>query len=363
MYSRFQKIAATKFEVSQEEAEKEGLSQEDFSNLNEIEQVLKAVGISVRDSIDNFRDVDDIIDDISEKWTSFSDVQKSGIATAVAGTRQRENFLILMENMDLVAKYEKIAAESAGTAAKKMEAYTSGVEAAQKRLTASLEKWALMLNSSGVLETVYNGLAAVADNLILFGAALIAAAGIVGKGTLMSGVVGGAGKVAGFLGNMGQVFSGTANQSADAEYAKSAWSRMWAETSAGMDSVAGEVYSSALNRAAVALTDEEKATYKIIQSTFLAQEATDRKRIAEELLNGNISEETIALLDDTTKTKLVSSLKEEELNVLQDEYDARFKNVVAIRKLEEQYKNEEDASRKLEEAKERKYAELNYSEE
>ena len=121
----------------------------------------------------------------------------------MAGTRQRENFLILMENMDLVAKYEKIAAESAGTAAKKMEAYTSGVEAAQKRLTASLEKWALMLNSSGVLETVYNGLAAVADNLTLFGAALLAAAGIVGKGTLMSGVVGGAGKVAGFLGNMG----------------------------------------------------------------------------------------------------------------------------------------------------------------
>lgn len=363
LYSRFQKIAATKFEVSQEEAEQEGLSQEDFSNLNEIEQVLKAVGISVRDSIDNFRDVDDIIDDISEKWTSFSDVQKSGIATAVAGTRQRENFLILMENMDLVAKYEKIAAESAGTAAKKMEAYTSGVEAAQKRLTASLEKWALMLNSSGVLETVYNGLAAVADNLTLFGAALLAVAGIVGKGTLMSGVVGGAGKVAGFLGNVGQVFSGTANQNADAEYAKSAWSRMWAETSAGMDSVAGEVYSSALNRAAVALSDEEKATYKVIQSTFLAQEATDRKRISEELLNSNISEETVALLDDVTKTKLVSSLKEEELKILQEEYDAKFKNVLAIRELEAKYKDEEDATAKLAEAKRKAYAEMNYSEE
>ena len=334
MYSRFQKIAATKFEVSQEEAEKEGLSQEDFSNLNEVEQVLKAVGIAVRDSVDNFRAVDDIVDDISEKWTSFTDVQKSGIATAVAGTRQRENFLMLMENMDLVAKYEKIAAESAGTAAKKMEAYTSGVEAAQKRLTASLEKWALMLNNSDVLEVVYNGLAAVADNLTLFGAALIAAAGIVGKGTLMSGVVGGAGKVAGFLGNIGQVFSGTANQSADAEYAKAAWSRMWAETSASMDSVAGEVYSSALNRAAAALSDEEKATYKIIQSTFLSQEATDRKRIAEELLNGNISDETVALLDDTTKTKLISSLKAETLKALQDEYNARYADVIAIRNLE-----------------------------
>lgn len=363
LYSRFQKIAATKFEVSQEEAEKEGLSQEDFSNLNEIEQVLKAVGITVRDSVDNFRAVDDIVDDISEKWTSFTDVQKSGIATAVAGTRQRENFLILMENMDLVAKYEKIAAESAGTAAKKMEAYTSGVEAAQKRLTASLEKWALMLNNSDVLEVVYNGLAAVADNLTLFGAALIAAAGIVGKGTLMSGVVGGAGKVAGFLGNMGQVFSGTANQSADAEYAKAAWSRMWAETSASMDSVAGEVYSSALNRAAAALSDEEKATYKIIQSTFLSQEATDRKRIAEELLNGNISDETVALLDDTTKTKLISSLKAETLKALQDEYNARYADVIAIRNLEAQYKDEQNASELYEQAKRKAIAEMGMTKE
>ena len=268
-----------------------------------------------------------------------------------------------MENMDLVAKYEKIAAESAGTAAKKMEAYTSGVEAAQKRLTASLEKWALMLNNSDVLEVVYNGLAAVADNLTLFGAALIAAAGIVGKGTLMSGVVGGAGKVAGFLGNIGQVFSGTANQSADAEYAKAAWSRMWAETSASMDSVAGEVYSSALNRAAAALSDEEKATYKIIQSTFLSQEATDRKRIAEELLNGNISEETVALLDDTTKTKLISSLKAETLKALQDEYNARYADVIAIRNLEAQYKDEQNASELYEQAKRNAIAEMGMTEE
>lgn len=268
-----------------------------------------------------------------------------------------------MENMDLVAKYEKIAAESAGTAAKKMEAYTSGVEAAQKRLTASLEKWALMLNNSDVLEVVYNGLAAVADNLTLFGAALIAAAGIVGKGTLMSGVVGGAGKVAGFLGNIGQVFSGTANQSADAEYAKAAWSRMWAETSASMDSVAGEVYSSALNRAAAALSDEEKATYKIIQSTFLSQETTDRKRIAEELLNGNISDETVALLDDTTKTKLISSLKAETLKVLQDEYDARYADVIAIRNLEAQYKDEQNASELYEQAKRKKLAEMGMTKE
>lgn len=261
--------------------------------------------------------------------------------------------------MDLVAKYEKIAAESAGTAAKKMEAYTSGVEAAQKRLTASLEKWALMLNSSGVLETVYNGLAAVADNLTLFGVALLSVAGIVGKGTLLSGVVGGAGKVAGFLGNMGQVFSGTANQNADANYAKSAWHRMWSETTVGMDSVAGEIYSSALNRAAVALTDEEKATYKIVQSTFLAQESTDRKRIAEELLSGNITNETIALLDDTTKTKLIAGLKDENRAALEAQYDAMWEDIVALKNLAAQYGDEQGASEAYEQAKRAALEKLN----
>lgn len=264
-----------------------------------------------------------------------------------------------MENMDLVAKYEKIAAESAGTAAKKMEAYTSGVEAAQKRLTASLEKWALMLNSSGVLEGVYNGLAAVADNLTLFGVALLSVAGIVGKGTLLSGVVGGAGKVAGFLGNMGQVFSGTANQNADANYAKSAWHRMWSETTVGMDSVAGEIYSSALNRAAVALTDEEKATYKIVQSTFLAQESTDRKRIAEELLSGNITNETIALLDDTTKTKLIAGLKDENRAALEAQYDAMWEDIVALKNLAAQYGDEQGASEAYEQAKRAALEKLN----
>lgn len=322
MYSRFQKIAATKFEVSQEEAESEGLSTEDFSNLNEIEQVLKAVGISVRDSVDSFRNVDDIIDDISDKWLTFTDVQKSGIATAVAGTRQRENFLILMENMDLVAKYEKIAAEASGTAAKKMEAYTSGVEASQKRLTASLEKWALMLNNSDALQFFYNTLATVADNLVAFGAALIAAAAIVGKGSLMAGTVSGAGKVVGFLGNVGQVFSGGGNQEADKQYAKSAWQRMWSDASAGMDNVAAEIYSSSLTRAAAALDDEEKATLKVIQTSMLAQDSTQRKKIAEELQTGVITEATTSLLTDAQVSILLKNMKQEDLEALQKEYFA-----------------------------------------
>lgn len=98
---------------------------------NDVEKALGALGIKIRDSVDNFRNFDDVIDEIASKWNSYSDVQQSGIATALAGTRQRENVITMFENFDLVKKYEQISANSYGTAAQKMEAYTDSVEAAR----------------------------------------------------------------------------------------------------------------------------------------------------------------------------------------------------------------------------------------
>ena len=138
-----------------------------MSNLNEIEQVLKAVGIELRDTPEHFRDIDSVLAEIAGKWNTFSDVQKSGISTAVAGTRQRENFLVLMENWDNVGKYAEIAANAYGTAVEKMEAYSQGVEAARKRVQAAWEGFALVINESGALEVAFNTLATAIENLHL----------------------------------------------------------------------------------------------------------------------------------------------------------------------------------------------------
>ncbi len=136
-----------------------------MSNLNEIEQVLKAVGIELRDTPEHFRDIDSVLAEIAGKWNTFSDVQKSGISTAVAGTRQRENFLVLMENWDNVGKYAEIAANAYGTAVEKMEAYSQGVEAARKRVQTAWEGFALIVNESGALETAFNALATAIENI------------------------------------------------------------------------------------------------------------------------------------------------------------------------------------------------------
>lgn len=110
--------------------------------------------------------------EIASKWNSYSDVQQSGIATALAGTRQRENVITMFENFDLVQKYEQIAANSYGTAAQKMEAYTDSVEAARQRITTSVEKFVLSLSTSKLIKKVYNVVADLTEHMYSLAAAV-----------------------------------------------------------------------------------------------------------------------------------------------------------------------------------------------
>ena len=57
-------------------------SGEDLSN---VETSLKNVGISLRESTGEFRDFDEVIDEIASRWNSFSEVTQRSIASSFAG--------------------------------------------------------------------------------------------------------------------------------------------------------------------------------------------------------------------------------------------------------------------------------------
>ena len=148
-------------------------NEEDFAKLNDIERVLTKLNIKVRENATTWRSVDDILADIASKWDTFDQTSKNAIATAVAGTRQRENVITLFENWDDVAKYEEIASNAYGTAAEKMNAYTDSVEAAQTRLTVAVEDWALRLNQSNHIKAFYEVLTKIIENLDVFAVSLL----------------------------------------------------------------------------------------------------------------------------------------------------------------------------------------------
>lgn len=160
MLSRFGNVKAGAFaDLSLDE------TSEDGEALNDIETVLNKLGISMRDTNLEFREFDDVLEDIAAKWDLYDNVTQNAIATAMAGTRQRESFLVLMENMD---KYHELIEESqnsSGTAEEKYLSYQESLQAAQKELTAAWEEIALNSDISRFLTNWTNFLTMVVKNL------------------------------------------------------------------------------------------------------------------------------------------------------------------------------------------------------
>lgn len=74
------------------------------SDISNAEASLRAIGVEVRSSSGEFRDLDSILGDLSDKWDSISDTEKSNISFEVAGTRQTNIIKSLMKSWD---KYEQ----------------------------------------------------------------------------------------------------------------------------------------------------------------------------------------------------------------------------------------------------------------
>ncbi len=126
-------------------------SDTDLENINDIEKVLGKVGIRIRENAQEFRNFGDVIDELSLKWQKYDSVTKNAIATAMAGVRQRESFLVLMENKERADELEDVSATSKGTADTKYEAYQQTLSAAKADLQTALQDLAKSIHDSGLI--------------------------------------------------------------------------------------------------------------------------------------------------------------------------------------------------------------------
>ena len=107
--------------------------------LNDVEQVFNGLNIKLRDSSGEFRNMYDVISELANKWTKLDNVEQNWVATSVAGTRQRETFLTLMENWDRAVTLSTTALNSEGMAMDKMSIYLESIEANLNKLKATVE--------------------------------------------------------------------------------------------------------------------------------------------------------------------------------------------------------------------------------
>ena len=117
IFSRMSDIKANKLELIDEDGTTELLS--------DVELTLKNVGIDLRETVNEYKDYEDTLDDLASKWNTLSEVQQNALTKAFAGTRQQDMFRILMENYDTALKYAETSMNSAGTARQNRYSYPS----------------------------------------------------------------------------------------------------------------------------------------------------------------------------------------------------------------------------------------------
>ena len=77
---------------------KTGNNTEDTTDVNAVETALKSVGIALRDTQGELRDLEEIFDELGPKWNSLDRNTQAYLGTIIAGTRQQSRFITLMQN-------------------------------------------------------------------------------------------------------------------------------------------------------------------------------------------------------------------------------------------------------------------------
>ncbi|MFA6325362.1 MAG: hypothetical protein WCX46_04020 [Candidatus Paceibacterota bacterium] len=127
---------------------------EDSKSINDVEKALKRVNIEIRETPTTFRNMSDVLEDVARQWSSFDDVTKASIAQALAGTRQYENLIALLENWSTAEKLKTEEMNASGLATQRYQTYLESLEAATNRFTAAWEELWMKTISSGFIKWI-----------------------------------------------------------------------------------------------------------------------------------------------------------------------------------------------------------------
>lgn len=148
MFARYQDILA-------------GQVDEDGMGINNVGKALERVGINIRDVEGGFRDFGDVLEELYPIWSKISEPEQSNIAKALAGVRQRESLLVLLENQTKYEKALEVQMTSSGLAAERYAVYLDSVEAAQNRLKSTWEDLIMSSATGDMIKNFYDATTSV----------------------------------------------------------------------------------------------------------------------------------------------------------------------------------------------------------
>lgn len=117
-----------------------GETQDDGTNLNKYSEALSKVGINIKDTSGELKDMDTILNELGNKWTTLRRDQQMALAQTVAGVRQYNQLITLMSNWDYFQELVGVAKNSTGELDNQAKIFEESWLGASKRVRAAAEE-------------------------------------------------------------------------------------------------------------------------------------------------------------------------------------------------------------------------------
>lgn len=109
----------------------------DDESISDAAKALHSIGISVADANGELRLTSDVLDELAGKWNELTTAEQSYISQSLAGKRQANILVSLMQNWDEAQRQMALYANGAGSALQENEIYMDSWEAKSKQLSAA----------------------------------------------------------------------------------------------------------------------------------------------------------------------------------------------------------------------------------
>jgi TP901 family phage tail tape measure protein len=142
--ARFQELKKDPSEIGEVDGE--------IVDANKIETALRSVGVSLRDSSGQFRELDDVFMELAKKWDGLDTNTQRYIATIAAGSRQQSRFIAMMSDYGRTQELVGEAQNSAGASSKQYEKTLDSLETKLTQLDNAWDTFATGIMDEGLLK-------------------------------------------------------------------------------------------------------------------------------------------------------------------------------------------------------------------
>ena len=148
--ARFQELKKNPLEVTEVEGEE--------VSYNKVDAALQTIGVDLKDVNGQFRSLDQVFLDISQKWNSLTQTQQRYIATTAAGSRQQSRFIAMMSNYDRTMQLMEYANDSSGASNEQFGKTLESLEAKLNKLQNAWKEFLMGITDSNLFKGMVDGL-------------------------------------------------------------------------------------------------------------------------------------------------------------------------------------------------------------